>query len=218
LELNAEALVQSLWRRAQTDDTDRHGVEAPGRGLVEVAEALAGDGRQQAAEQLLIVGAPAFARESDDTLWARCRTLLAGSPAATLLGANRTASAMAPAVTLLLQLSSLICALPWVRTVVFDPVHIGRDTATIAGARVVIDPSRRLTGYRHMAIHLYPIELVGDAKLRDGTVFRAPDPPEDADSSAHSSTPCPSRAATSASSLTPRAHAAMLARFPLSSP
>jgi len=104
------------------------------------------------------------------------------SPAAALLGANRAAPAMAPVVSLLLQLSSLVCALPWVRTVVLDPVHIGRDAATIASARVVIDPRRRLTGYRHMAIHPYPIELVDDAKLRDGTVLHVrPIRPEDAE-------------------------------------
>jgi len=107
-----------------------------------------------------------------------------GSPAAALLGPNRVTSAVAPLVPVLLQLSTLVCLVPWVRTVVLDPVRVGADGATIAGARVIIDPRRRFpaTGYRHMAIHPYPVELVSDAKLRDGTVLHVrPIRPEDAE-------------------------------------
>jgi acetyltransferase len=107
-----------------------------------------------------------------------------GSPAAALLGVNHATSAMSSLVPALLQLSTLVCVLPWVRTVVLDPVRVSTDTATIAGARVIIDPRRRFaaTAYRHMAIHPYPIELVGDATLRDGTVLHVrPIRPEDAE-------------------------------------
>ncbi len=104
--------------------------------------------------------------------------------AASLRAGRETAPAMGPLVRILLQLSSLVCALPWVRTVVLDPVRIGDGGAVIAGARVLIDPRRRFpaTGYRHMAIHPYPIELVGDVTLRDGTVLHLrPIRPEDAE-------------------------------------
>jgi acetyltransferase len=87
-------------------------------------------------------------------------------------------------VRILLQVSALVCALPWVRTLVLDPVRIGDGESVVAGARVVIDPRRRFpaVGYRHMAIHPYPIELVGDAALRDGTVLHVrPIRPEDAE-------------------------------------
>jgi acetyltransferase len=73
---------------------------------------------------------------------------------------------------------------PWLRTLTLDPVRIGDGVAAIGGARVVIDPRRRFpaTGYRHMAIHPYPIELVGDAMLRDGaTLHVRPIRPEDAE-------------------------------------
>jgi GNAT superfamily N-acetyltransferase len=48
----------------------------------------------------------------------------------------------------------------------------------------VIDPKRKFaaTGYRHMAIHPYPIEMVADVSLEDGTVLHVrPIRPEDAE-------------------------------------
>ena len=80
-----------------------------------------------------------------------------------------------------------------------------------------VDPQRKLLrGYPHMAIHPYPVELIGDvalARWRDRcTCGRSG--PRTRSSSGHSSTACPSRRATTVSStgmneLTP----AMLARF-----
>ncbi len=85
---------------------------------------------------------------------------------------------------ILLQLSTLVCALPWVRTLELDPVQVAASGAAIVGARIVIDPKRKFArdGYRHMAIHPYPIELVGDVHLRDGTRLHVrPIRPEDAE-------------------------------------
>ena len=93
---------------------------------------------------------------------------ISGTRAVASLRAGRgAATTFAPLVRVLLQVSSLVCALPWVRTLTLDPVRVAEDGAVIAGARVVIDPRRKIsaTGYRHMAIHPYPIELVGDAPL-----------------------------------------------------
>jgi acetyltransferase len=89
-----------------------------------------------------------------------------------------------PLVRMLLAVSSLVCALPWVRSLALDPVHVGAQGALIGTARVVIDPKRKLTGggYRHMAIHPYPIELAADVELRDGSrVHVRPIRPEDAE-------------------------------------
>jgi acetyltransferase len=94
-----------------------------------------------------------------------------------------SAPSLGPLVRVLLQLSSLVCALPWVRTLTLDPVRVGDDGVVIAGAHVTVDLRRRAaaTGYRHMAIHPYPIELVGDARLRDGSILHVrPIRPEDA--------------------------------------
>jgi acetyltransferase len=109
---------------------------------------------------------------------------IADTRAATSMRAGREAACIEPLVRILLQVSSLVCALPWVRTVILDPVRVGEEGTVIAGARVVVDPRRRIgtTGYRHMAIHPYPIELVGDVVLRDGTVLHVrPIRPEDAE-------------------------------------
>jgi acetyltransferase len=85
---------------------------------------------------------------------------------------------------MLLQLSTLICALPWVREIELDPVQVTATGAAIVDARIAVDPQRRSVpeGYRHMAIHPYPIELVGDVTLRDGAVLHLrPIRPEDAE-------------------------------------
>jgi acetyltransferase len=87
-------------------------------------------------------------------------------------------------VRMLLSVSALVCALPWVHTLALDPVHVGAQGVLIGSARVVMDPKRRLAGvgYRHMAIHPYPSELAADVELRDGgKVHVRPIRPEDAE-------------------------------------
>jgi len=84
---------------------------------------------------------------------------------------------------ILLQVSSLVCALPWIRSMRLDPVRVGEHGAVISGAHVVIDPKKavRVPAYRHMAIHPYPIEWVEDVSLADGTAMHVrPIRPEDA--------------------------------------
>jgi acetyltransferase len=112
--------------------------------------------------------------------------LIAGTRTAQYLVAHREfpAADLEPLVRILLQLSTLVCALPWVREVELNPVQVTAVGAAIVDARIVVDPVRRSApeGYRHMAIHPYPIELVSDAKLRDGTVLHVrPIRPEDAE-------------------------------------
>jgi acetyltransferase len=90
----------------------------------------------------------------------------------------------APLQSLLLRVSALACALPWVVKLELDPVRIAASRALVAGARVAI--GRRAPaipdGYRHMAIHPYPAELETTLSLRDGTRLRVrPIRPEDAD-------------------------------------
>ncbi len=110
---------------------------------------------------------------------------ISGTRAAAELRAGREAAPTLEAlVRVLLQVSSLVCALPWVRTLTLDPVRVAESGAVIAGARVVVDPKRKVaaTGYRHMAIHPYPIEMVADVPLEDGTKLHVrPIRPEDAE-------------------------------------
>jgi acetyltransferase len=112
--------------------------------------------------------------------------LIAGTRTAKYLGAYREypAADLEPIVKMLLQVSTLVCALPWVRQLELDPVQVTTKGAAIVDARIVIDPKRKsgVDGYSHMAIHPYPIELVSDVTLRDGTALHVrPIRPEDAE-------------------------------------
>ncbi|MGE5172090.1 MAG: GNAT family N-acetyltransferase, partial [Rudaea sp.] len=75
-------------------------------------------------------------------------------------------------VDALTRLSALACALPWVVTLELDPVVVSGRRLVVGGARIDVDPRRKLMrGYPHMAIHPYPVELIGDVTLADGTVL-----------------------------------------------
>ncbi len=84
---------------------------------------------------------------------------------------------------ILVQVSALACAVPWVRTLALYPVRVHAGRAEIAGARVTIDARAEPTArsYGHMAIHPYPVEMVADVALADGRHLRVrPIRPEDA--------------------------------------
>ena len=72
--------------------------------------------------------------------------------------------------------------LPWVRAVALNAVIANAGRLAIRDARFDVDPQRKLLrGYPHMAIHPYPVELIGDVALPDGTsVHVRPIRPEDA--------------------------------------
>ncbi len=98
--------------------------------------------------------------------------------------ADATEDTIAALAHLLVQLSALACAVPWVRTLVLEPVRVGAARVEIAGARVVIDPTigPATRGYDHMAIHPYPVELVADVTLPAGVHLHVrPIRPEDAE-------------------------------------
>jgi acetyltransferase len=84
---------------------------------------------------------------------------------------------------ILVQVSALACAVPWVRTLALYPVRVDAGRAEIAGARAMIDARAKPTAqrYGHMAIHPYPVEMVADVALADGRHLRVrPIRPEDA--------------------------------------
>jgi len=58
-----------------------------------------------------------------------------------------------------------------VRTLALDPVIAIDGHAQVLNARIVVDPGRSDARYRHMAIHPYPVELVGSITLHDGTTL-----------------------------------------------
>jgi acetyltransferase len=85
---------------------------------------------------------------------------------------------------LLIGVSRMVCALPWLKEMDLNPVLAHPGGAVIADARVVIDPAqppRAAPHYPHVAIHPYPVELEGAIRLRDGREVRVrPIRPEDA--------------------------------------
>ena len=90
----------------------------------------------------------------------------------------------APLLELLLRVSALACAVPWIARLELDPVRSVGSRALVAGARVEIDArtAGAVDGYRHMAIHPYPAELETTLSLRDGTRLQVrPIRPEDAE-------------------------------------
>jgi acetyltransferase len=82
----------------------------------------------------------------------------------------------------LLGVSRMVCALPWVKEMDLNPVLAHPGGAVIADARVVIDRTNVASPrYGHMAIHPYPAELEGVIRLRDGREVQVrPIRPEDA--------------------------------------
>lgn len=85
-------------------------------------------------------------------------------------------------VDALTRLSAIACALPWVRTLSLGAVVASGGRIGVVSARFEVDPQRKLMrGYPHMAIHPYPVELIGDVVLADGALVHVrPIRPEDA--------------------------------------
>jgi len=86
-------------------------------------------------------------------------------------------------VRLLVRVSTLVGATPWLTELALGRITLHDGRAEIGEARARIDAARRpQPGYRHMAIHPYPAELIEEAELRDGSrVTLRPIRPEDAE-------------------------------------
>jgi acetyltransferase len=84
---------------------------------------------------------------------------------------------------LMLQVSTLVCALPWVVRLELDPLFAIAPAPVIGCARIAVDHRRaRIADYAHMAIHPYPSELEGTIRARNGTMLIVrPIRPEDAE-------------------------------------
>ena len=83
----------------------------------------------------------------------------------------------------LLNISEMVCELPWLQELDLNPLIIDENGAIAADARIVIDYAKT-TGdrYSHMAIHPYPSHLIQDWEQPDGrTITIRPIRPEDAE-------------------------------------
>jgi acetyltransferase len=106
--------------------------------------------------------------------------LVAASAADEVIAGNATAREAL--VRLLLQVSALVSALPWVRHLQLDPLLVDDGRVGVLDAAVAVDTQRAAaTRYAHMAIHPYPAELATDVRLPDGArIHLRPIRPEDA--------------------------------------
>ncbi len=111
--------------------------------------------------------------------------LIRSTRAAKLLGAfhNMPPINMEALEQVLLNISEMVCELPWLQELDLNPLIVDENGAIAADARIVIDYAAT-TGdlYSHMAIHPYPAHLIQNWELPDGrTVTIRPIRPEDAE-------------------------------------
>jgi len=84
---------------------------------------------------------------------------------------------------LLVRVSTLVGATPWLTELALGRIMMHGGQAEVGEARARVAPSRRpQPGYRHMAIHPYPVELIEEVALPDGSrATLRPIRPEDAE-------------------------------------
>ena len=83
----------------------------------------------------------------------------------------------------LLNISEMVCELPWLQELDLNPLIVDESGAIAADARIVIDHAST-TGdrYSHMAIHPYPAHLIQSWEQPDGRIITIrPIRPEDAE-------------------------------------
>ena len=86
-------------------------------------------------------------------------------------------------IEVLLGVSSMACELPWIQEMDINPLIIDDQGIVAVDARIVVDyPKPSTDPYNHLAIHPYPIHLVKQLQLNDGTdIVIRPIRPEDAE-------------------------------------
>ncbi|MBT8047698.1 MAG: GNAT family N-acetyltransferase, partial [Gammaproteobacteria bacterium] len=96
---------------------------------------------------------------------------------------NMPAVNMEQLVNVLLGVSSMACELPWIQEMDINPLIMDDKEIVAVDARIRVDfPKPSTDPYNHLAIHPYPIHLVNDIQLNDGTdIVIRPIRPEDAE-------------------------------------
>ena len=96
---------------------------------------------------------------------------------------NMPPIAMSALEAVLLNISEMVCELPWLQELDLNPLIVDENGAIAADARIVIDYAVTSSDrYSHMAIHPYPAHLMQEWELQDGrTVTIRPIRPEDAE-------------------------------------
>jgi acetyltransferase len=113
------------------------------------------------------------------------RDLVDRTKAARMLGKFRHMPAinMEKLIDVLISVSNMACELPWIREMDINPLLVDDDGAIAVDARIRVDyPKPSTDPYNHLAIHPYPIHLITEEQLNDGTdIIIRPIRPEDAE-------------------------------------
>jgi acetyltransferase len=113
------------------------------------------------------------------------RDLIRSTRVATLLGEFRNMPAinMDALELILLRISEMVCALPWIRELEINPLIVDEVGAVAVDARITVENvSPSADRYAHMAIHPYPSHLTTQWAQPEGPpVTIRPIKPEDAD-------------------------------------
>jgi len=113
------------------------------------------------------------------------RDLVDRTKAARMLGKFRHMPAinMEKLIDVLISVSNMACELPWIREMDINPLLVDEDGAVAVDARIRVDyPKPSTDPYNHLAIHPYPIHLITEEQLNDGTdIIIRPIRPEDAE-------------------------------------
>lgn len=111
--------------------------------------------------------------------------LIERTKAAKMLGnfRNMPAVDMESLIDILVCVSNMACELPWIREMDINPLMIDENGAVAVDARFSVGyPKPSTDPYNHLAIHPYPIHLISDEQLNDGTdIIIRPIRPEDAE-------------------------------------
>ena len=86
-------------------------------------------------------------------------------------------------IDVLVNVSNMACELPWIQEMDINPLLVDENGAVAVDARIRVGyPKPSTDPYNHLAIHPYPIHLITDEQLNDGTdIVIRPIRPEDAE-------------------------------------
>ena len=111
--------------------------------------------------------------------------LIDRTKAARMLGnfRNMPAVDMEQLIDVLVNVSNMACELPWIREMDINPLLADENGVIAVDARIRVGyPKPSTDPYNHLAIHPYPIHLITDEQLNDGTdIVIRPIRPEDAE-------------------------------------
>jgi acetyltransferase len=96
---------------------------------------------------------------------------------------NMPAVDMEKLIDILVCVSNMACELPWIQEMDINPLLMDEQGAVAVDARIRVDyPKPSTDPYNHLAIHPYPIHLITEEQLNDGTdIIIRPIRPEDAE-------------------------------------